>query len=462
MTAAPFASSADDAATRERAVLMAVALACVLVPLNSTMLAVGLPRVVDDLGVSLGAASWLVTSYLLAMASLQPVAGGLGDRSGGAPSSWRGWPWFAVASLGAALASGLGLLIAFRVQQAVAGALVLPNAMALLRAGVPRERLGSRLGPPRRRDRPRGRGRARPSAACCSRWAAGARRSWSTCRSSRSRRPRAPRPAARDAGARRRSRRIPFDRAGAVLLPAALAAAAWALTGAGCAGRGAVLVAAAAAVLGVVLVRLELRRAHPILQPRLFLRRAFGAASAGVALSNLAMYVTFLALPVLLDRRGGFGSAVAGLVLASLSAASLVVTPVGGRLVDRLGPRIPAVPGLGLQAAGLVPLALGPGALPAAGLVACLVTGGIGLGLATSALQAAALAAVEAPAAGAAAGRVLHQPLRREHRGGGAAGGPAGPGGERHGRLRAAVRGPRAGGGGVGGLWRAAAGPAAH
>ena len=52
----PFASSgADDAAARERAVLVAVGLACVLVPLNTTMLAVGLPAVVDDLGVEPGA-----------------------------------------------------------------------------------------------------------------------------------------------------------------------------------------------------------------------------------------------------------------------------------------------------------------------------------------------------------------------------------------------------------------------
>jgi EmrB/QacA subfamily drug resistance transporter len=403
VTAAPFGSSADEAAARERAVLVAVALACVLVPLNTTMLAVGLPRVVDDLGVSLGAASWLVTSYLLAMASLQPVTGGLGDRFGRRPLVLAGLAWFAVASLGAALASGLGLLIAFRVQQAVAGALVLPNAMALLRAGVPRERLGSRLGLL---------GAAIGLGAAAGPPLGGVLLALGGWRATflvnlplvavavvlalralpPETRAAAPVP------------RTPFDRAGAVLLPAALAAAAWALTGAGLPGRGAVLVAAAAAVLGVVLVRLELRRSQPILQPRLFLRRAFGAASAGVALSNLAMYVTLLAVPVLLDRRGGFGSAAVGLVLASLSAASLLVTPAGGRLADRLGPRIPAVVGLGLQAAGLVPLALAPGALPAAGLVACLVTGGIGLGLATSALQAAALAAVEAPAAGAAAG----------------------------------------------------------
>jgi MFS family permease len=123
-----------------------------------------------------------------------------------------------------------------------------------------------------------------------------------------------------------------------------------------------------------------------------------------VALSNLAMYVALLALPVLLVRREGFGTAAAGLVLASMSAASLVVTPLGGRLADRTGPRLPAAAGLALQGAGLVPLALWPGSLPGGALVACMVVVGAGLGLASSALQMAAIAAVDVGSAGVAAG----------------------------------------------------------
>jgi MFS family permease len=117
----------------ERAVLATVALAALLVPLNSTMIAVALPRLVDDLGTSLTSASWLVTSYLIAMAAVQPVAGKLGDRFGRRPLVLGGLAWVAVAAAGAAAADGLGLLVAFRLQQAVAGALFFPNAMALLR-----------------------------------------------------------------------------------------------------------------------------------------------------------------------------------------------------------------------------------------------------------------------------------------------------------------------------------------
>ena len=57
-----------------------------------------------------------------------------------------GFAWFGIASLAAGLAQSLPLLIAFRVQQAVAGALVFPNGIALLREIAPPGRLGRRLG----------------------------------------------------------------------------------------------------------------------------------------------------------------------------------------------------------------------------------------------------------------------------------------------------------------------------
>ena len=410
MTRARSASSASRPPARgeraepaggERAVLATVALAALLVPLNSTMIAVALPRLVDDLGTSLTSASWLVTSYLIAMAALQPVAGKLGDRFGRRPLVLGGLAWFALASAGAAAADGLGMLVAFRLQQAVAGALFVPNAMALLRETAPPERLGARMGLV---------GAALPLGAAAGPPLGGvlvALGGWewiflvnlplvaAALALGRRAIPARPRAEARAGG---------FDHAGAVLLTAMLAAAAWALNGSGLDTRSASALGAAAALLLVAFVRTELRRADPVVQPRLFARPAFSAASAGIALSNLAMYVTLLALPVLLDRQGGHGAAVAGLVLASMSAASLVVTPLGGRLVDRVGSRAPAVAGLTLQTLSLLPLALSAPDAGAGPMVACMLLAGAGLGLASSALQVAAVGAVDVRAAGVASG----------------------------------------------------------
>src|SRR5713226_3203409 len=60
---------------------MSVAMGNLLVPLNSTMIVVALPQVARDLGVDVAETSWIVTSYLIAMAALQPIAGRVGGPS---------------------------------------------------------------------------------------------------------------------------------------------------------------------------------------------------------------------------------------------------------------------------------------------------------------------------------------------------------------------------------------------
>jgi MFS family permease len=142
----PPGPSTARSAPAERAVLAAAGLATMLLPLNSTMIAVVLPGLGRDLGVDVHAGSWLVTAYLIAMASLQPLAGKLGDRYGRRPTVLGGLAAFGLASLGAALAPGIAVLVAFRVAQAAAGALVFPNAMAVVRGALPEHRRAAGYG----------------------------------------------------------------------------------------------------------------------------------------------------------------------------------------------------------------------------------------------------------------------------------------------------------------------------
>jgi MFS family permease len=157
----------------------------------------------------------------------------------------------------------------------------------------------------------------------------------------------------------------------------------------------------------VMFVRRELQHPDPVLQLLLFRNRAFAAANGAIALSNLAMYVTMLALPVWLTEQAGWGSAAVGLVLLALSATSVVFAPVGGRLADRYGRRWPAVAGIGLLSAGLLPLALAAwaGTTPgAAALIGGLSLAGIGLGLSGAGLQLTAVETVGPGEAGVASG----------------------------------------------------------
>jgi MFS family permease len=148
----------------------------------------------------------------------------------------------------------------------------------------------------------------------------------------------------------------------------------------------------------------ELRHPRPVVQLRLFRDPAFLAANGGVGLSNLAMYVTLFALPILLTREGGWSTTQIGLVLASLPLAWFAVSPLGGRLADRFGPRLPTFAGLAVFTGGLVPFALAPTELSRLALVATLIASGIGLGFATAPLQMAAIEAVDVSEAGIASG----------------------------------------------------------
>ena len=136
---------------------------------------------------------------------------------------------------------------------------------------------------------------------------------------------------------------------------------------------GLLLIAAA-----IFFLRYELRQPDPVFEPRFFLHRSFAAATGAVALSNLAMYCTLLAIPVLMAGKN-WTSIQTGSVLMALTATSMVVAPLGGRLADLWGRRWPSVAGLSVLTASLLPFWLSAGELPVLTLVVCL--GGAGIGL---------------------------------------------------------------------------------
>ena len=130
----------------ERLILLTVMLGVFLAPLNSTMIAVALPDIMLDFGVGISRAGWLITAYLIAMASLQPLAGKLGDSFGHRTMVLSGLSVFGLVSVGASLAPSLPVLLVFRVFQAVSAALIVPNCFALLREILSADRRGAGFG----------------------------------------------------------------------------------------------------------------------------------------------------------------------------------------------------------------------------------------------------------------------------------------------------------------------------
>ena len=338
-----------SSASSDRAVLAAVALSGTLLPLNSTMLAVALPEIASGTGGGVAASTWLVTAYVIAMATLGPFAGRLGDRLGRRRAILAGLGAFAIASAAAGLAPSLGVLIVARLGQAVAGSLVFPNAMALLRDTLPAGRRASGFGVM---------GSAVGAAAAVGPVLGGVL-----------------------SGA--------FGWRAIFLVNVPMVAAAIVLT-----LRALPPVPAAApAARGP-----RGNWAQPLRVP------VFAAATGAVGLSNLAMYATLLAVPVVLAQRDGWSPADAGLALALLSVAMIAVAPLGGRIADRRGHRLPAVAGLSLLVASCAALAAMGAAPTALGLAAALLLGGVGLGLSGAAIQTAAMEAVDQHHSGVAAG----------------------------------------------------------
>jgi MFS family permease len=123
----------------------AVVLTLFLAAMDSTVVAVLLPKVERALGHS-GLYAWIMSGYLLAVTLVAPFAGALGDRLGERRMLQIAILLFATASGGSALAPSMPLLILARVLQGLGGGMIIVLAYALLGTLYGPERRGSMQG----------------------------------------------------------------------------------------------------------------------------------------------------------------------------------------------------------------------------------------------------------------------------------------------------------------------------
>jgi EmrB/QacA subfamily drug resistance transporter len=117
--------------------LVAMILCSGTVFLTSTVVNVALPTIERALGARLAGLQWIVDGYTLTLAALMMLGGALGDRFGRRRVMLGGTVGFASAALACGLAPSLSWLIGARVLQGAAGALMVPGALAILRAVFP-------------------------------------------------------------------------------------------------------------------------------------------------------------------------------------------------------------------------------------------------------------------------------------------------------------------------------------
>jgi EmrB/QacA subfamily drug resistance transporter len=324
--------------------------------LDATVVNVALPHIGEDFGVDVSALQWVLTGYLLALASLILLGGALGDRYGRRKVFVIGTAWFAVASLLCGAAPDVEALVAARILQGVGAALLTPGSLAILQASF------------RESDRAKAVGAWSGLGGVAGaigpfvggwlvdgpgwRWAflvnlpiaiVAVVAAWVAV------------PETRDPHAARG-----LDIVGAATAVVALGAATWALTEAGPRGwaDGAVIAAAlVAALAGIAFVHHLLHAADPLVPPELFQRREFTVTNVATLLLYAPIGVTFFLVAYQLQVGAGWSALAAGTALLPATVLMLLLSARSGALAQRIGPRLQLTAGPLVLAAGLLLLA---------------------------------------------------------------------------------------------------------
>ncbi len=381
--------------TRGRTALVATVAASAMASLDATVVNVALPHIGREFHASISALQWVLTGYLVALASLILLGGALGDRFGRRRVFVLGTVWFAAASLLCGAAPNIEVLVAARVLQGVGGALLTPGSLAILQASF------------READR----------AAAVGAWSGlggvagaigpivggglvdGPGWRWAflinlpvaaiaiVCA-------RAAIPETRDPHARRS-----LDLAGAALAVLGLAASTWALTEAGPRGwtDAGVLTAATVAVIAITaFVSRMLHTDDPLVPPALFRDRTFTVVNLQTVLLYSALGVSFFLVSYELQVATGWSAFKAGVALLPATALMLLLSASSGALAQRIGPRLQLTVGPLLVAAGLLLLTrIGPNASWLTDVLPGAVVFGFGLVTIVAPLSATVMAAAD-------------------------------------------------------------------
>jgi EmrB/QacA subfamily drug resistance transporter len=336
--------------------LLAVSLGLMMVLLDTTVVAIANPTIGRDLSASLSQLQWVTNAYLLAVAVAIVPAGKLGDRFGRKRVFLIGVCGFALASMASGLSPTIELLIAFRTLQGLAGALLMPASLAIIRATFPERLLQQAIGI-----------WAGVSAVAIASgpivggiivehagWPyvfflnllvgaiALSLGSWAISESKAER-----------AGSER------FDLPGVAILSIALFALVWGIIKSQTLGWGDIVtlgsLVGAFCAFAVFALR-ERSARHPLVPLRLFRSISLSTGVVLVLLLTFSLFGVLFFLALYLQRVHGYSPVETGVRTLPLTATIVLAAPLGGFVTARLGPRPPLVAGMALLGGGLLGL----------------------------------------------------------------------------------------------------------
>src|ERR1700761_4772037 len=122
----------DSGNVRRELVLAICCMSILIVGLDVTILNVALPSIQHEFHASGSGAQWTIDAYTLVIACLLLLSGSMGDRLGRKRTFQVGLLTFTAGSLLCSVAPSLGLLIVFRMLQAVGGSMLNPVAISIV------------------------------------------------------------------------------------------------------------------------------------------------------------------------------------------------------------------------------------------------------------------------------------------------------------------------------------------
>lgn len=384
-------------------VLGLLGVAQLMLILDVTVVAIALPHIETELGLSREAMTWTVSAYTLTFGGLMLLGGRISDLVGAKWVMLTGLLVFTAASLATGLAGSAALLVGGRIAQGVGAALLSPAALSLvvgLFDGEERNRalgIWSALGG----------GGAALGVLLGGLLTAGPGWSWVFYVN-------VPiglviavllaallpqgRPGAAD--------RPRLDVLGAVLVTASSASLIYALIAAGEDGwltwfTGSLVLAGA---LGYVLFVAWQRRARsPLMDVRLLVRRPVATGAFLILMATALMIAVFFLGTFYFQQAQGYGALQTGLLFLPVAVATMLGANLTGRLLGRWGGRGLAVAGLTVAALGMAVSAL---SMTPVGIVAGVSVAAAGTGALFVVASATALGQVAPHEAGIASGIV--------------------------------------------------------
>jgi EmrB/QacA subfamily drug resistance transporter len=333
------ATAAPDAKGLDRALMsvaVVVVLGAIMSILDTTVVNVAISHLSQTFDTSLETIQWIVTGYTLALATVIPITGWAADRFGTKRLYMLSLGLFLCGSILSGLAWSAGSLITFRVLQGLGGGMLMPAGMTILTRAAGPQRVGrvmSIIGVPMLLGPIVG-----PILGgwlvddVSWRWIFFINIPIGIAALVLSLRvlPR-DRPQAHER----------FDALGLALLSPGLALFIYGLAKSSSGGGFGATEVLVPGLTGVALLAAfafhALRTTDPLIDLRLFANRTFAAAAATLVLFAIAVFGSFLLLPLYFQTVRGETAMQAGLLLAPQGFGAMLVMPIAGQLTDRTG-----------------------------------------------------------------------------------------------------------------------------